>query len=259
MTISTTRTAGSSALTWASSHSTLRAARQQRGYRCPTRCRPACCRRQPSTSAARAIRERPPPAIEAARFEAGRQLMIAERRIDPQMPVAPDLGLRAVHLVVGGDAAKRQVAVDENGRRILGGDLRDQRAACGRRTGCRFAVCRESRVAVGNQHQRIGQRGVRDLKGGCAAAGAPQNRPHKYKTTGKDVRIARCYGPGGLQTMKFFICLRCCAFPLLGAAASGAERKRALAAARASTSTSFATTGASRIFTGNPTRTPYSA
>ena len=84
--------------------------------------------------------------------------MIAQCRIDPQMFVAPDLRLGAVYLVVRAKPMVWQVAIDEDGGGIFGGDFRDQGAARRRRTGLRLGGMSKTSVAIGNQHQRIGQR-----------------------------------------------------------------------------------------------------
>ncbi len=82
--------------------------------------------------------------------------MIAERRINAQMPGAPAPGFAAVHLVVGVDPVPGHIAVDEDCRGIFHGNTCDQRLPRIWRTCLGFARRGEAHIAVGDQYQRIG-------------------------------------------------------------------------------------------------------
>jgi acyl-homoserine-lactone acylase len=59
-----------------------------------------------------------------------------------------------------------------------------------------------------------------------AATAQPQMIWTTNKTTGKELRIARCYGPGGLQTMKLLFVALLCIPAAAGAAAAPGESAR---------------------------------
>src|SRR5258708_25204634 len=59
-----------------------------------------------------------------------------------------------------------------------------------------------------------------------AAPAAPLQIATTHKTTGNEIRIARCYGPGGLQTMKFLLLALLCIPAAVGAAAAPGESAR---------------------------------
>src|SRR5258708_9364432 len=59
-----------------------------------------------------------------------------------------------------------------------------------------------------------------------AAAAVARQSETTHKTTGNEIRIARCYGPGGLQTMKFLLLALLCIPAAVGAAAAPGESAR---------------------------------
>src|SRR5258708_16447514 len=59
-----------------------------------------------------------------------------------------------------------------------------------------------------------------------AAPAAPYQSGRRHETGGEEIRIARCYGPGGLQTMKFLLLALLCIPAAVGAAASPGESAR---------------------------------
>src|SRR5258707_13891586 len=59
-----------------------------------------------------------------------------------------------------------------------------------------------------------------------AAPAAPLQIATTHETKGEEIRIARCYGPGGLQTMKFLLLALLCIPAAVGAAASPGESAR---------------------------------
>src|SRR5580704_7888715 len=59
-----------------------------------------------------------------------------------------------------------------------------------------------------------------------AARAAPLQFRTTHKTTGKGLRIARCYGPGGIETMKFLFAALLCIPAAVGAAAAPGESAR---------------------------------
>src|ERR1700722_6166171 len=64
-------------------------------------------------AAAAQLRKGIPPAIEAARLETGRELMIAQCREDAQMTIAPGARLGTVYIIVCGNPVPRQIPIDE--------------------------------------------------------------------------------------------------------------------------------------------------
>ncbi len=155
----------------------LLAVRQQRGVAVERHRENLAAHRHRIPAAAAQFRKRTPPALEAFRFGACREFMVAERRVDPQLLLAPGPAFFPVHRIVGAHAVPRQIAVDEQRSGLLARDFVDQCPAYARIGRGGFRGIREAHVAVGDEHQRIGQvRIVHAERGGDRRVGRRLDR-----------------------------------------------------------------------------------
>src|SRR5579864_7555794 len=84
------------------------------------------------------------------------------------------------------------------------------------------AVKRVSPYATKTSGTGSAESGMRKV---AAASAAPPKISNRYKTTRKQVRIARCYGLGGSQTMKLLFAVLLCIPAVAGAAATAPGEK----------------------------------